>query len=91
MGCQNGEAVGLPRCWDCIFMQGVSGWSAVCKLLFYSGLGVAFQKFNFQRAKVELLGGESSTVIFIQCFFMFMQVCRWGFTYGVKRISPPLP
>jgi len=61
MSCQNGEAVGLPRYRDCIFMQGVSDWGAVCKLLFYRGLWVAFQKFNFQRAKVELLGAKSST------------------------------
>ena len=27
-------------------MQGVSDWGTVCKLLFYRGLGVAFQKFN---------------------------------------------
>ena len=93
MGYQNGEAVGLPRCRDCIFMQGASVWGVACKLLSYRGLEVAFQKCHFWHAKVALLGGESGTFrsqkgnfwkVKVQLVYLYsVSVCLCRFAGGV--------
>ena len=61
-------------CCNCIFIHRHRLGSVFCKPLIPNLLRCAFQKFNFQAVKVQLLENESSTLCFYSLSHPFLNI-----------------